>query len=205
MSWKDGRVRAAAAMCAGLGVAVLLSGCDSVRQATGAEKTPPDEFTVLSKSPLVIPPDYDLRPPPPGIASRNDPDADETGGNLSLPTATAASLGAAYSDGEKMLLSKTNALSVDPNIRKTITIDAGLEDQGAGFAQKVLFQGPEPAKPAAAASAGMNAAPPATGARTTPPAAATAMPAPPPMSSTMTPTAPPVPATPASPAPAPAP
>ncbi len=146
----------AAAVCG----AMLLSGCQSVREATGAAKTPPDEFTVLTKSPLVIPPDYNLRPPQPGIASRNDPDAGETGGNLNLPqgATTAASLGATYSDGEKLLLTKTNALSVDPNIRKTVTTDVGLEDQGPGFAQKVLFQGADPPKPAgpmAAAAAAM--------------------------------------------------
>jgi hypothetical protein len=132
-----------------------------------------ESFTVLSKSSLVIPPDFNLRPPPPGIASRNDPDADETGGALALPSASAASLGAAYSDGEKLLLTKTNALAVDANIRKTITIDVGLEDQGPGFAQKVLFQGADAPKPAAET--------PATSA--TPAAPAAAIPAAPPPAS----------------------
>jgi hypothetical protein len=149
-----------ASVCiSGICVAVMLSGCNSVRQATGAEKTPPDEFTVLTKSPLVIPPDFNLRPPQPGIASRNDPDADETGGNLALPSASAASLGTTYSDGEKLLLTKTNALSVDPNIRRTITSDVGLEDQGPGFAQKVLYQGPDAPKPAATSGMENMAAP----------------------------------------------
>jgi hypothetical protein len=166
-------------IAAGLGGAMLLSGCQSVREATGAAKTPPDEFTVLTKSPLVIPPDYNLRPPQPGIASRNDPEAGETGGNLNLPqTTTAAGLGAAYSDGEKLLLTKTNALSVDPNIRKTVTTDVGLEDQGPGFAQKVLFQGADPPKPAAMMGAAGAMAPaanaPAAAPAPTPPAAAPA-------------------------------
>ena len=125
---------------------------------------------MLTKSPLVIPPDFNLRPPPPGIASRNDPDADETGGNLGLPSASAASLGTSYSDGEKLLLSKTNALSVDPNIRKTITSDVGQEDQGPAFAQKVLFQGADPPKPLS--TSGMNMTSPAAT-----PASATASPA----------------------------
>ena len=165
MNLKDGRTRAGAMwIAAGLGGAMLLSGCQSIREATGAAKTPPDEFTVLTKSPLVIPPDFNLRPPQPGIASRNDPDADETGANLNLPqgATTAAGLGATYSDGEKLLLTKTNALSVDPNIRKTITTDVGLEDQGPGFAQKVLFQGADPPKPAATNGTAGATAPAAT-------------------------------------------
>jgi hypothetical protein len=163
-------------IAAGVGGAMLLSGCQSVREATGAAKTPPDEFTVLTKSPLVIPPDYNLRPPQPGIASRNDPDAGETGGNLNLPqgATTAASLGATYSDAEKLLLTKTNALSVDPNIRKTVTTDVGLEDQGPGFAQKVLFQGADPPKPAAAMAPAATAPAAAAAPAVTPPAAAPA-------------------------------
>jgi hypothetical protein len=157
MSMKNGRVAVVAGICAALAV----SGCESVREATGAAKTPPDEFTVLTKSPLVIPPDFNLRPPQPGIASRNDPDADETGGALNAPQISIATLGTAYSDGEKMLLSKTNALSVDPNIRKTITTEIGLEDQGPGFAQKVLFDPPKPAAVAPAMTAAPAAAAPA--------------------------------------------
>ncbi len=164
----ESRKVAAAWILGGIAFATLLSGCQSIREATGAAKTPPDEFTVLTKSPLVIPPDFNLRPPQQGIASRNDPDADETGGSLNLPQGggTAANLGPTYSDGEKLLLTKTNALSVDPNIRKTITTDVGLEDQGPGFAQKVLFQGPDAAKPAAPAAMGTTA-----GAASMPPAA----------------------------------
>ena len=179
MSSTSGMRTIAAWMSASIAALLLLSGCQSIRQATGAEKTPPDEFTVLTKSPLVIPPDFNLRPPQPGIASRNDPDADETGASLALPTASAANLGTTYSDGEKLLLSKTNALSVDPNIRKTITSDVGLEDQGPAFAQKVLFQGAEPPKPAAP---GMNApapaAAPAAASTPAPAPAAASMPAP---------------------------
>ncbi|HEX5282420.1 MAG TPA: DUF3035 domain-containing protein [Micropepsaceae bacterium] len=180
MSWTRGAVRTGTAwVSAGLAAVVLLSGCESIRQATGAEKTPPDEFTVLTKAPLVIPPDYNLRPPQPGIASRNDPDADETGAALALPTASAAGLDTSYSDGEKLLLTKTNALSVDPNIRKTITSDVGLEDQGPGFAQKVLFQGATPPKPVAPAAMAAPAAAPAAPATAAPAApAAAAIPAP---------------------------
>jgi hypothetical protein len=150
-------VRAAAI----LGVGLTLMGCESFRQATGVTKQPPDEFTVLTKAPLVIPPDYNLRPPQPGIASRNEVDPDEQARQLLFqnPVAQAAALGTEYSDSEKTLLAKTNALAVDPDIRRTLSTDVGQEDQGPGFAQRVLFQGvsqaPEaqPAAPAPAAPA----------------------------------------------------
>ena len=159
-------LRRAGAYAAVFGLGLALMGCESVRQATGVAKLPPDEFTVLTKAPLVLPPDFNLRPPQPGVASRNDPDADETGRAALFPqnaAAAAAALGNTYSDGEKLLLAKTNALNVDPNIRRTITGDAGQEDQGPAFAQRVLFSGPSqaPAQPAANAPAMAPAAAPA--------------------------------------------
>src|ERR1700680_4050254 len=82
-------------------VGLSLIGCQSVREATGAAKTPPDEFTVLTKSPLVLPPDYNLRPPQPGIASRNDPEAEDQARAPLFPqdaATAAAQLGTGYSD-----------------------------------------------------------------------------------------------------------
>lgn len=49
--------------CLGL---LALSGCDSARSAFGFERTAPDEFAVVSRQPLSIPPDFRLRPPEPG-------------------------------------------------------------------------------------------------------------------------------------------
>ena len=57
------------AMITALGLS--LSACQSVREATGVAKLAPDEFTVLTKAPLIVPPDYNLRPPQPGAADRN--------------------------------------------------------------------------------------------------------------------------------------
>jgi hypothetical protein len=53
------------------GMAFVLVGCDSIREAAGVTKEPPDEFAVVTKAPLVMPPDYNLRPPKPGAAPTN--------------------------------------------------------------------------------------------------------------------------------------
>jgi hypothetical protein len=133
-----------------------------------------------------LPPDYNLRPPQPGIASRNEPDADEAGRNALFPlnaAAAAAALGTAYSDGEKLLLTKTNALNIDPNIRRSITGDVGQEDQGPAFAQRVLFSGAGAAPAQPAANAPAPAAAPAAAPRPMPPVLyeGTGAPPPPPM------------------------
>jgi hypothetical protein len=124
-------------------IGLTLCGCTAFRQAIGAAKNPPDEFTVLTKAPLVIPPDFNLRPPQPGAAARNEANPDILAREALFPqnaAAQAAALGTEYSEGEKFLLTRTNALAVDPSIRQRVTSDAGQEDLGADFAQRLLLQ-----------------------------------------------------------------
>src|SRR5215475_3640085 len=61
-------LQAALALCLCTSV---LSGCDSLRSAAGLTKKSPDEFAVTTKAPLVIPPDFNLRPPLPGAPPSN--------------------------------------------------------------------------------------------------------------------------------------
>lgn len=44
----------------------VLSGCDDTKRALGINKSIPDEFAVTRRAPLVMPPDFNLRPPAPG-------------------------------------------------------------------------------------------------------------------------------------------
>jgi hypothetical protein len=48
-----------------LGFACLLSACTSqtVKDTLGLERTAPDEYRVVSRPPLSVPPEFDLRPP----------------------------------------------------------------------------------------------------------------------------------------------
>jgi len=59
------RVIVATALVAAAG----LAGCQSTQKALGMSKVTPDEFRVVTKAPLVVPPDYALRPPAPGERS----------------------------------------------------------------------------------------------------------------------------------------
>ena len=52
-----------ALICLTLVAAASLGGCDAFYRAIGKEKVVPDEFAVVSRAPLAIPPDYSLRPP----------------------------------------------------------------------------------------------------------------------------------------------
>lgn len=50
---------------------VVLSGCDNVKNVLSFPRGGPDEFSVTTNRPLVIPPDYTLRPPGEGAGVAN--------------------------------------------------------------------------------------------------------------------------------------
>lgn len=58
--------RRCAAVAAVIAAAALVGGCGQFRDALGYDKDPPDEFQVVARAPLALPPNYDLRPPDPG-------------------------------------------------------------------------------------------------------------------------------------------
>jgi hypothetical protein len=61
----------------GIGVVLLgllpIGGCaqGSVQEALGMGKRSPDEFAVVRRAPLIVPPDFELRPPEPGAPRPN--------------------------------------------------------------------------------------------------------------------------------------
>ena len=56
---------------------LALPGCSNVRMALGMDRAGPDEFAVESRAPLLIPPDFNLRPPQPGAMRPNEVTAAE--------------------------------------------------------------------------------------------------------------------------------
>lgn len=106
----------------GLALAALaLAGCSDVRRSIGLERQSPDEFSVVSRAPLTLPPSMqDLPRPRPGAARPQD----------STPTRVAAgavfggtSRGAAASAsaGEKSLIAQAGSRDgIDPNIRAKV-------------------------------------------------------------------------------------
>lgn len=124
-------------------LAFALSGCDSIRAAAGLSKQAPDEFAITTKAPLVIPPDYNLRPPKPGAAPTNQSSpSDAAQGALfeADPNAAAANLPSSYSDGEKALLASAGAAGADDSIRRQIAADdAQAQDSDESFTDQVLF------------------------------------------------------------------
>lgn len=135
------------ALLGGAGLALL--GCQSIREAAGVVKTPPDEFAVVTKAPLVIPPDFNLRPPKPGAPPTNQssPTASaEAALTGTDPDTVAAALPSSYSPAEKSLLANTGAATADHSIRQQIAADSrAMATASDSFTDQLLFRSaPDP-------------------------------------------------------------
>ena len=126
------------------GLAFAVSGCESTRETFGLNKTAPDEFQVVSRAPLSLPPDFTLRVPEPGaprpqtgtttdqarrILTGEDPDAvkrDITDGNRS--------------QGQVALLSQSGAQYADPAIRTTVDRETSIFiEESDSVVDKLIF------------------------------------------------------------------
>ena len=126
----------------GLGLAAL-QGCQSFRDEAGLTKEAPDEFAVTTKAPLIIPPDFNLRPPSPGAAPLNQTDptsaAEVAMFNSEDPTQVAASMQGSYSPGEKMLLAHAGVQNADPTIRAQLQSDQkNMQGADSSFTDRIL-------------------------------------------------------------------
>jgi len=114
--------------------AVILPGCASIARATGATKSAPNEFNILTKPPLVVPPEYNLRPPKAGEFKASDA--------YSSKVAREALLGevddAKPSRGEILLMTQAGAGRSDPAIRVEIDGSNQIEKKPSGFSQRIM-------------------------------------------------------------------
>lgn len=140
-----------AAMCC-LGLVLMLSGCGNARRALGIEKQAPDEFSVVTRAPLTIPPDYGLRPPAPGTNRPQEQTTREDARRILIgaaagKTTPAPPVSSKFSRGESALLKQAGALNPDPGIRLTVNREStALAKAEDSLVNKLLFwQEAEPA------------------------------------------------------------
>ena len=99
--------------------ALLLVACAETRQDLGLGRNVPDEFAVVDRPPLAMPPDYGLRPPRPGAPRPQLVDTSQQASET-LFNGNKSSAGNSPSSGEQALLSAAGATKSDPSIRDTV-------------------------------------------------------------------------------------
>ncbi len=102
---------------------VALAGCSSVKKELGVDRNSPDEFMVVKRAPLTLPPDYSLRPPS---------DANIAAPSDAVTTAESAVMGdskktvtAKPAAGDKAFLGSLGADADNGDIRRKIDEDNG--------------------------------------------------------------------------------
>lgn len=134
----------------GLAAAILLvlplglAGCDSTREALGLNKKSPDEFAVVTKAPLVLPPEFGLRPPDPGAPRPQEVSARDRAQTIFGGPAQGQAA-AQRSAGEAALLQQARAANPDPDIRRKINDEfTQLAERDRRLVDRLIFwQKPE--------------------------------------------------------------
>jgi hypothetical protein len=133
-------VLSTAALAGAVASVLALGGCsgDDMSRNFGLVRDAPDEFTVSTRAPLSMPPDYTLRVPRPG-ASRPQEQTPRSAAEAALaPQAALASNSTPETPGQLALLSAAGA-PAPADIREKIDQDAAVERADRGFVDRLMF------------------------------------------------------------------
>ena len=149
---KRRRAQGPALALAVVALGTVLSGCSNVRQSFGLDRTVPDEFAVVPRAPLAMPPEFGGLPPPqPGVArpqegtARDRAQAVVLGAEPTAAAATAVQPRGTQSVGEAAFLSVAGAGGALPDIRRVVdqeTADLLVADQQ--FIDRLIFWQEQP-------------------------------------------------------------
>ncbi len=101
---------------------LLLTGCNNVKEQLGVGRHSPDEFTVVKRAPLTLPPDYSLRAPSVGAT----PPASQTANQAKTILLGAPVAEVSTGSADSVLLQKMKVQSADPAIRDVISEENGI-------------------------------------------------------------------------------
>jgi hypothetical protein len=104
------------------GAALGLAACEKTKEQFDFSKKAPDEFAVVTRAPLEMPPTYDLRPPEPGAPRPQEIPTDQMARQSVLGVESVKQTASEYgvSQSEAVLLQKTGAANANPAIRAAV-------------------------------------------------------------------------------------
>lgn len=130
--------------CAMLALA-LVTGCGDTRKMLGLDKNTPDEFKIVSRAPLSLPPDYALRVPDPGAVRPQERTIPEraVAAITGTPVSAVSESGKgdpAADPGQLALLKQFGADRVLPGIRDTLEREnSSLVAEDQTFLDSLMF------------------------------------------------------------------
>jgi len=123
-----------------LGIAIItLAACSSTKEQFDFSKKAPDEFQVTTRAPLEMPPEFTLRPPRPGAPRPQEDSATDEAKQAVFGNQQQTNAPSGLSQGESILLQKTGASAVDPNIRDKVDSEsAQLAEDSRSTVDRIL-------------------------------------------------------------------
>ena len=117
---------------------ITLAGCSQAKDDLGLTKEAPDEFKVVKRAPLSLPPDYSLRPPRPGAPRPQEQSTAQEAASTVFGGSSAGESAIATS-GEAALLNRAGGQKADPNIRSRVDSETEeLFDRNKPVAEKLF-------------------------------------------------------------------
>jgi hypothetical protein len=119
---------------------LLLGGCsgDALSRTFGLTRDAPDEYTVTTRAPLSMPPDYNLRPPRPGAARPQEQSEREQAAEALVPQLALGAPQGNVSPGQAALLEQTGP-TAPADIRARVDRDSNQDNADNSFIDKVLY------------------------------------------------------------------
>lgn len=120
---------------------LVLSGCDDTKRALGINKSIPDEFAVVRRAPLVMPPDFNLRPPAPGSERPQEGTTSQQARNALIGRNRLDGYRVrGFSQGEVELLDLAGADQIIPNVRDTLDREtSAFAKETDSFTDRLVF------------------------------------------------------------------
>ncbi|MDE2030355.1 MAG: DUF3035 domain-containing protein [Alphaproteobacteria bacterium] len=140
-----------------LGLAALaLTACSDARKELGLGRSAPDEFAVVNRPPLSMPPDYTLRPPRPGAPPLHVVNPEQSARKALLGNAASP---ASESVGEQALLKEAGVSKALPDIRAIVNREEAQRVVASPhLVQRLMDWSDSDQKPAATVDAAAEAA-----------------------------------------------
>jgi hypothetical protein len=119
---------------------LLLAGCgdSSLSRTFGLVRDTPDEFTVVTRAPLSMPPDFALRPPQPGAPRPQELSDRAQAESALVPESVLAGTRGGVSPGQAALIRDAGG-GAPSDIRQRVDREARLGANEDSFVDKVLY------------------------------------------------------------------
>ncbi len=119
---------------------ICLAGCgEDLSRTFGFTRDAPDEFTVTTRAPLSMPPNYELRPPRPGAVRPQElSELQQAQATLAPESALNAPAAGTSSPGQSALLAATGQ-DAPRDIRNKVDSEAQLDAPSRSFTDRLMF------------------------------------------------------------------